>query len=686
LTVKRAYKKRKKWPVLAALLIIAAAAGIAAAWNFLKVQSSPQETAEQYFALLNKQEYGKMYDLLSEKAKENITKEEFIGRNQNIYEGIAAQNIKIGLKGEPEYKEGKKQAEVTYSTQMETSAGDVDFGNKMQMIKEEKNFRVKWDSTLIFPSLKDEYKVQINTQTAKRGSILDRNKQMLAGEGTVLEVGLVPGKMDVNGDESIKKIAELLKLTEQEIHQSLDASYVQDDSFVPIKEISKADTEIEEKLLEIPGIMVNEKQERVYPLGEAAGQLTGYIQPVTAEELEDLREKGYDENSLIGKAGLERAFEDELRASVGKSIDIVDESGVRIETVALKPAKDGKDVQVTIDSSMQMKAYELFSADPGNVSAMNPKSGEVLALVSSPGYDPNEFVMGISGQRWEELNNDSNQPLTNRFNTSWVPGSVFKSVTAAIGVDSGLIKPDENIGYEGLKWQKDGSWGDYYITTLTDYGPEVNLNNALVYSDNIYFAKAALNIGADIMAENLEKMGFNEEIPFELSLSVSTYDEDNNIDSDIQLADTGYGQGQLLVNPLHLISMYTMFVNEGNMIQPTLLYKENPEGKIWKQQVITPQAADLIKGDLIQVIENPAGTGAKAKIEGITMLGKTGTAEIKESQDDTSGVERGWFVCETTEDISNPVVIAGMVEDVKSKGGSTYVTEKVREIVADYEQ
>ncbi len=686
MTVRNADKKRKKWPALAALLIIAVAAAIAIIWNFFRLQSTPQETTEQYFTFLNQQKYGEMYDLLSEETQKDISKEDYISRNQNIYEGISAQNIKVSLDSEAVYKDGKKQAEVTFSTKMKTAAGDIDFGNKMQLIKEEKNYRIKWDSTLIFPSLKDEYKVQINTQAAKRGSILDRNKQMLAGEGTVLEVGLVPGKMDENRDEAIKGIAELLKMSEDEIHQSLDASYVQEDSFVPIKEISKAEIETEEKLLEIPGIMVNDKQERVYPLGAAAGQLTGYIQPVTAEELEELREKGYDENSLIGKSGLERAFEDDLRASPGKSIDIVDENGVKIETVAFQPAKDGKDVQVTIDTSMQMKAYDLFSGDPGNVTAMNPKTGEVLALVSSPGYDPNEFVMGISSGRWEELNNDKSQPLTNRFNTSWVPGSIFKSVTAAVGVDSGIIKPDENIGFEGLKWQKDGSWGDYYVTTLTDYGSEVNLTNALVYSDNIYFAKAALNIGADILKANLDKMGFNEEIPFELSLSVSTYDDDNNIDSEIQLADTGYGQGQLLVNPLHLVSMYTMFVNEGNMIQPTLIYQENQEGKFWKKQVITSQTANLIKDDLIQVIENPSGTGAKAKIEGITMLGKTGTAEIKESQDDINGVERGWFVCETTENISKPVVIAGMVEDVKNKGGSTYVTEKVREIVADYEQ
>ena len=237
----------------------------------------------------------------------------------------------------------------------------------------------------------------------------------------------------------------------------------------------------------------------------------------------------------------------------------------------------------------------------------------------------------------------------------------------------------------GLSWQKDASWGEYYVTTLTDYGENLNLENALVYSDNIYFARAALNIGTDVMKEYFSKMGFDEEVPFELTLQQSTWDDDGNIDSDIQLADTGYGQGQLLVNPVHLLSMYSMFVNGGNMLKPTLAWEENYTAQVWKEQAVSAETAETVKNDLIQVIENPTGTGASAKIDGITMLGKTGTAEIKESQDDTTGIERGWFICETVDDIDKPVAVVGMVEDVKDKGGSSYVTAKVRSIVAAYE-
>ena len=253
-------------------------------------------------------------------------------------------------------------------------------------------------------------------------------------------------------------------------------------------------------------------------------------------------------------------------------------------------------------------------------------------------------------------------------------------------MDAGIINPDENLGYVGLSWQKDASWGDYHVTTLTDYGETVNLVNAMTYSDNIYFAREALKIVADTMEEKLKSFGFEEELPFDLTMQASTFDDDGKIDSEIQLADTGYGQGQVLVNTLHLLSMYSMFVNDGNMIQPVLKYGENAAAKIWKEQAVSAQTAQTVKQSLLSVIENPSGTGASAKIDGVTMLGKTGTAEIKESQDDTTGVERGWFICETTEDMPNQIAVVGMVEDVKTKGGSSYVTQKVRNIAASYLQ
>ena len=672
--------------ITAGVVVILAGGGVLAWKLLINTTTPPQETVKNYFALVEKKQYDKMYDMLSESSKEKISKKKFTERNQNIYEGIEVKDIKISI---PE-KEKLKGSPVTvkYSETMETSADEISFDNAVTLQKEDGEYKIDWDSTVIFPNLQDSYKVQIQTESAQRGTIYDRNGVILAGNGTVLEVGLVPGKMgdDTARAESIKKLAELLDVSEEAIQNALGASYVQDDSFVPIKKIAKGNEEKEAQLLTIPGVMLNDSQDRVYPLGAAAGHLTGYVQAVTAEDLEKLENKGYHANSVIGRSGLEQAYEEELRPVDGTRIIIADETGNTIETLAYQPVQNGKDVRVTIDAEVQKTAYDQFAQDPGTAAAMNPKTGEVLALVSTPGYDPNEFVLGMSDARWNALNEDASNPLMNRFVNTWVPGSTFKGITAAVGVDAGIINPDENLGYVGLSWQKDASWGDYHVTTLTDYGETVNLVNAMTYSDNIYFAREALKIGADTMEEKLKSFGFEEELPFDLTMQASTFDDDGKIDSEIQLADTGYGQGQVLVNPLHLLSMYSMFVNDGNMIQPVLKYEENAAAKIWKEQAVSAQTAQTVKQSLLSVIENPSGTGASAKIDGVTMLGKTGTAEIKESQDDTTGVERGWFICETTEDMSNQIAVVGMVEDVKTKGGSSYVTQKVRNIAASYQQ
>lgn len=671
--------------ITAGVAVILAGGGILV-WKLLINTATPQETVKNYFSFVEKGQYDKMYAMLSEATKETVSEQEFTERNQNIYEGIEAKNIKTVV---PKYEKSKENpVTVKYSQTMQTSADEISFENEMTLQKENGEYKIDWDSTLIFPNLQESYRVQIQTERANRGTIYDRDGAILAVNGTVTEVGLVPGKMgdDAAKTESIQKLAQILEISEDTIQNALGASYVQEDSFVPIKKIARGNEEKEAQLLTIPGVMLNDARDRVYPLGAAAGHLTGYVQAVTAEDLEKLAGKGYHANSVIGRAGLEQAYEEELRPVDGTRIIIENGEGDTIETLAYEPAQDGKDVRVTIDAELQRAAYEQFAQDPGTAAAMNPKTGEVLALVSTPGYDPNEFVLGMSDARWKALNEDAANPLMNRFVNTWVPGSTFKGITAAVGVDAGITDPDENLGYVGLSWQKDASWGDYHVTTLTDYGETVNLLNAMTYSDNIYFAREALKIGADTMEEKLKSFGFEETMPFDLPMQKSTFDEDGEIESEIQLADTGYGQGQTLVNPLHLLSMYSMFVNEGNMIQPVLKHQEGAAAKIWKEHAISARTAQTVKQSLLSVVENPSGTGAGAKVDGITLLGKTGTAEIKESQDDTTGVERGWFICETTEEMPTQIAVIGMVEDVKTKGGSGYVTQKVRNIVTAYLQ
>ena len=206
----------------------------------------------------------------------------------------------------------------------------------------------------------------------------------------------MPGKLGENKDENIEKIASLLNVTSSEINKSLSSSWAKDDTFVPIKSVAKDNTELKEKLLQISGIKIKAREARVYPLGEAASHLTGYIQNITAEELEENADKGYSQNSIIGKTGLEKKYEEKLKGEDGVEIYIEDEAGKKKSTIAKKDVVNGENVKLTIDSCLQTKLYNELKENEGFFVVMNPTTGEILALVSTPSYNANDFVLGIS--------------------------------------------------------------------------------------------------------------------------------------------------------------------------------------------------------------------------------------------------------------------------------------------------
>ncbi len=421
---------------------------------------------------------------------------------------------------------------------------------------------------------------------------------------------------------------------------------------------------------------------REYPYEDVAAHLIGYARGISSEELEEYSGKGYTESSIIGKTGLELAFEDRLRAKNGCGIYIVDENENTIKTIAETDIEDGEDIKTTIDIELQKSIYNEFDGDNGFSIAMNPKTGEILAMVSTPSFNPNKFVVGLTDDEWNELNSNNNTPMFARYESTWVPGSSFKPITGAIGLTSKSFTADENFGNSGLSWQKDSSWGDYKVTTLTTYGGSANLRNALIYSDNIYFAKAAIKIGQDKFAEQLLNIGFDKSLEFPISMSKSQFGDNNQFASEVQLADSGYGQGKVLVNPLHVASIYSSFTNEGNMIKPRIEYTDETE--YWIKNAFTKDAANEIKNDLIQVVDNANGTGHGAKISGITIAGKTGTAELKSSKEE-DGEELGWFnAFIVSDDDSQQLLTINMIENVENRGGSHYLLPKVKNIFQTY--
>ena len=622
---------------------------------------SNEQVVTEYFEFLKKKDYKQMYQMLDQKTVYTPTQKYFVEKHQQIYDVINAHNIQVKILDE-------KDNTVQYQISMDTIAGKVKYKNKVG-VKDEK---IKFNKQLIFDEFSDKNKVKVITTQPYRGYILDRNGKYLAKQGNAYSVGLVRGKL--NGENDYAQIAKYLETNVENIQKKMSASWIKDDSFVPIKNVSEQikNQLIQQGILNIKGVKINTISTRVYPYDKITSHIIGYVQNVNSEDLKKHKNEGYTSSSVIGRSGIEATYEKQLRGEVGGKIVIVDENNNIIKTVAQKEAKDGKDIRLTIDIDLQQSLYNEYQNDKSVSVALNPKTGEVLALVSTPSYSNNDFVLGLSTDKWNALNNDSNQPMISRYKQTYTPGSTMKPITAAIGLETKTIDPDKDLGAKD-KWQKDSSWGSYYVTTLHAPSPN-NLKNAITYSDNVYFARSALNIGKDNLFKYYKNLKIGEKIPFELSLNRSQYINKNQKANDQLIADSGYGQGQILMNPLQLASIYSAFVNNGSIYQPHIVQGQT---KTWIKNVFSKGTAQTIKEDLINVIADENGTGHAIYHDSIALAGKTGTAEIKQSQSDTTGTELGWFTVMTT-DSKQPLLITTMVEDVKNRGGSGYVVEHTK--------
>lgn len=637
--------KQSKNKVILPLLIMAVAFVLGV--YLYSNRTEPAIALKQYFKCLSDKNYEAMYEYIIT----DMSKEDFCTRIKNIYEGIEAKDISIIIAANTKENE-EESTNITYTNSLDTIAGNISFINTAKMKKIEGVYKIEWNSSMIFPDLEDNQKVRVSTINYERGTIYDRNGIALAKEGTVYGVGLVPGKM--NETTNIEKLSELLGISKETIDNAIKADYVKENTFVPLKNISREEQELKNSLLQIKGVMITDIKKRVYPYKEATSILTGYTQDGE------------------GKSGLEYAYNDRLKGINGEEIYIVNENGTKVKTIVKKEVKNGEDIKLTIDVNIQKKIYEEFKEDESAQVAINYNTGEVLALVSTPSYDANKFSIGITDEEWNTMQNNEKRLMYNRYLSTYAPGSSIKPIIGAIGLKTGSFTEDEDFGESGTKWQEDKSWKDLYVTTLERYNGPANLENALIYSDNIYFAKSALKIGKKNLQKELDNLGFNDKITFIQDIAKSSY---GSMESNASIANSGYGQSEMQVNPIHLAMIYSSFANGGNMVMPYIEMSKDSKVSYYKENAISQEISDIIKNDLIQVVEK--GTAKDCKIEGKIIAGKTGTAEIKENQQDKNGTEIGWFNAFN----ENGTLIISMVQNVKDIGGSHYVVKKVRNIL-----
>jgi len=658
--------------------------------NNKEAEAKPQTTVNQYIEHLQKKEFDQLYTLMTPASLQDsgMNKEQFVEKYNAIYSGMEVSTVKAEVKpvdvAETASDDGKTAAEnkdadtyeVDYNLQLTTFLGEVTETHTLKLVRQEledgvKNWKINWQPSLILDDMVKGSKVRVRTLFPDRGDIVDRDGLPLATKGTMNEWGIVPEKLGDNPDQMIARIASHYQVSEDAIHKALAQTWVKPEYFVPIGSTEEFD--VPESL---SGVTMQSKEIRYYPLGEAAAHLIGYVRKATKEDLDKDTEGYYRAEDWIGKAGLEQSMEKQLRGERGGLIEITDESGNSRSELIRKDAVDGQNVQLTISSKQQKKLYQTLSSDgdAGAMVLMNPTDGNLLALVSAPSYNSNKMVTGLTQAEWDAYSANEKLPFINRVTTRYAPGSTFKAITAAAGLMEKVTTADKTHDISGLQWRKDDSWGGYYVKRVKSLSP-VNMVDALVYSDNIYFAMEAIEMGSAKFIDGIQKFGFGDNFGLdELYLKPSQYANEAHLDlsSEVLLADTSYGQGEMLMSPIHLASSFTPFINEGKLVKPVLIEgKESTDSEV----IITPEAANTVKDALGEVVSRQGGTAHTLNSIPGGLAGKTGTAELKAKKGE-KGQENGFFVVFDTD--SPTFLLSAVIEEVNGRGGSHYVVDKLK--------
>lgn len=631
-------------------------------------------------------DYAGMYRLLSATARERIPEAAFIKRYTDIMKGLEIRNLQIRTAPVPSTApQGGDTFVQPFIVGMETMAGPaVINGYQMKLIRETVDgksvWRVDWTEKLIFPNMEPNDRVRARVLPPKRGSLVDRNNKPLAVNDQLIVIGVVPSRFNAVKDTAIPQMAALLGIAADKIAKTVAAA-TNPEWFIPIVTLPSGAKDLSAKLTAFDGVQYQKAEGRSYPAGEFAALLTGYIGPITAEELKKYPNEGYSETDKIGKMGLEQVYEKRLRGTSGAEIYLVPGDSEKVKAlIARKDPVDGETIRLAIDLTVQQRLYAEMKSEAGAAAAIHPRTGEILALVSTPSFDPNllqTYVPDAVRNTW----NTAPKPIfISRFKAGYAPGSVFKLVTAAIGLKSQTLKPEEAIPISGLQWQKDASWGAYKVTRVKDIGRPVNLRDALVYSDNIYFAMQAIRVGQKNYEAGAAAFGIGENLPGDYPFNRSQI-ANSGLKNEVLLADTGYGQGEVLVSPIHIALFYSALANNGDIPTPILELKTGQSASVWKPQAIPSAHVPMLIDYLRQVVDNPAGTAYTKTPTTFKLLGKTGTAELKKSLTDTTAQENGWFVAMNVEDPR--LTVAMLIEDVKGRGGSHYVVPLVKRAMDD---
>jgi penicillin-binding protein 2 len=568
----------------------------------------------------------------------------------------------------------------------------------------------------------DENRIQVQPLAPPRGLIYDRNGVLLADNTTIYSLALVRERVD-DMEALLARLNQLVGLDAEELEGYERRLKRRRRPFEPVtlKEIL-SEAEIARLAVErhrLPGVEIVTELVRRYPANSASlfAHAVGSVRRVTEEDLQRLDPVSYSATRYLGRRGVERFYENSLHGQVGYQQVETDAHGRIRQVLEINPPVSGKDITLHLDHRLQIAASAALGGRRGAVVALDPRSGGVLAMVSNPGYDPNLFISGMTGETYSALLNSRDKPLFNRaINGQYAPGSTFKPIVGLAGIASGETNWSEHIEDKG--WFKlpnqERIYRDWSWTARNSGGQGVvNLNRAIYRSSNVYFYDLASRIGIARLAPFAAQFGLGQNLAEDISLASSGLLPDPIWKQGVKgqvwypgdTVNLGIGQGDLLVTPLQLATVSAILANRGRVVRPRMLLESNralveldPLPAPEPVQGLSPEDWELMVDSMEDVVHRgnkgygQNGTAWAYIGRGIDyrMAGKSGTAQVVEIRQgeeydeeelDEFNRKHAWFIAFAPAD--NPVIaLAVLVEN--GGGGSSVAGPVAREVLDAY--
>jgi penicillin-binding protein 2 len=511
----------------------------------------------------------------------------------------------------------------------------------------------------------EENRVRDYVITAPRGVIYDRKGRPLVSNRPSFTVAVMPLELR-RTDEVLANLSAILDLSVEELQAKIAANRAR--PFEPVR--ARRDvgprivTMIEENRLDLPGVIILAEPVRHYLHGTLAAHALGYVSEIDETELSARRDQGYRQGDLIGKAGVERAYESILRGVDGRLRMEVDALGRPLREIARVPAVPGRSIALSLDLDLQRAAAEGLRASgqrSGAVVAVDPRSGGILAMESMPTYDPNLFATGISASDWRRLTTNPLRPMLSRaISTAFEPGSVFKVVTAAAALEEGIVSRTSTFyapGYFRL-----GSW---VFRDLRAWGT-VTFLQGIQHSINVVFYNLGYRLGGERLAAQAKRMGLGALTGIELSGEVAGTIPSPSTKQDLigepwypgDSVNMSIGQGAVTVTPVQVARMMASVANGGTLLRPHLLLFAIERDRthtpsppvVQRERIYSTQTLAVLREGLQAAAER--GTGRASAVKGLTIAGKTGSAE------NPRGKPHAWFAGYAPADAPRVVVVA----------------------------